>query len=303
MNGTTDADAEAFIARVAQLRDEHANRSNMEGILRSRAAFLNWGEPIPAALAICTRDELVKANREHWLRDAECVIRTLDHRAFANGTFHVIDGQAIGMPDRGYLGMAAAAHLHKLAADYLPRTARNPVAAVAVHVDAVARNTIGTLCDGREEASRKVRAVVACIAAHEYAHHVVAEVEGETIPPTASIEGTIKQLRAGTRPAGHSARVHGARWCRAYGHLLKRAAFLPHHDLWVDRFRADIKAATKVDPDAVLDSLHSEFARFTFDDLLADVLRSPAPAGFTGLFDERGAARSAMETRNDGSVT
>lgn len=295
---TDDSEDGPLVARLAQLRYEHESRSEMDGVMRSRAAYQSWCEPLPLALAICTRDELVAEYRYKWLRDAEATIRTLDNKAFNAGTFHVIDGRDIGMQQRGYFGFSVGAHLHDLARDYLPRSARCPVAAVAVNVEAVARVTVDSAFRDATTASQRVRAAVACIAAHEYAHHVVALLDGDTLPPTASIEGTVGQLNARGHDKPTNDRAHGAAWVRGYAHLVHRAAFLPHRSVWLDRFRADLRYATAVDPDAVLDALRPDFDGFAPDALLVEMLRSPAPAGFLALFDPRDAARSAMETTN-----
>lgn len=266
--------------------------------MRSAAAMRAWGERVPRSLEITSRDSLVAEHRATWLRDAECVIRTLDHRAFANGSFHVIDGRDLGMPPTGYMGLSVSAHLHDLARDFLPTSARNPVAAVAVLPEAVARSTCGAACGDRAAAIGQMRAAVAAIAAHEYAHHVVAIVEGETIPPTASIEGTVNLLRTQGTDKPRNARAHGPVWCRAYANLVKRAAFLPHHAVWVERFRRDVAAVLPNGPtaDAIFDELHTDFVRFTNDDLLADVIRTPAPTGFPQLFDQTHAAVAAPTT-------
>lgn len=262
--------------------------------MRSAAAIRSWGEKVPVSLEVTTRDALVAEHGETWLRDAECVVRSLDWRAFTQGSFHVIDGRDIGMPATGYMGMTVGAHLHQLARDYLPQAGRDAVAAVAVHVDAVARNTVSAACPNRVDASKRIGAAVACIAAHEYAHHVVAVVEGYRLPPTASIEGTVGRLRDKGHDKQANSRSHGAPWCRAYGHLVARAAYLPRHDVWTERYRVDLRAATAVDPDAVLDALRCEFARFSSDDALADVLRTPAPSEFLELFDNQPAALPAL---------
>lgn len=292
MNTTTEFDVEQFAAHVARLQHEHAHRSEEQAAMRSAAAIRSWGEKVPASLDVATRDALVAEYRGAWLRDAECLIRTLDWRAFTRGSFHVIDGRLIGMPD-GYMGIAVGAHLHELARDYLPRAARNPVAAVAVLPEAVARNTVGPVCEGHDATVCKIRAAVACVAAHEYAHHVVAVVEGRQVPSTASIEGSVGLLRANGHDKQVNARRHNAAWCRAYAHLVKRAAFASRHDVWIERYRGDVRTATAVDPDAVLDALHSDFARFSRDDALADVIRTPAPAAFLHLFTDTPAAASA----------
>lgn len=296
MNTITDVDVEAFALHVARLQHEHNTRSEEAGAMRSAAAIRSWGAKVPPALDICMRDRLVEEHRTAWLRDAEAAIRTLDFKAFANGTFHVIDGREIGMPTDGYMGISVVAHMHIIARDYLPRTARNPVAAVAVLPEVVAKNTCGTICHARDAAIGQMRAAVAATAAHEYSHHVVAVVEGETIPATASIEGTINLLRTKGSDKPRNARAHGGPWCRAFAHLVKRAAFLPHHAVWIERYRQDVRHAARVDPDAVLDALHTEFVRFTASDALVDVLRSPAPAGFLKLFDPTKEANHASDS-------
>lgn len=284
MSTAAHFDVEQFAAHVARLQHEHATRSPAEAIMRSRAAFRSWGERLPASLAACSREELVHAHRAEWLRDAECTVRTLDPAAFVGGTFHIIDGREIGMTQRAYLGFTTPG-MNTLAKDYLPRTARNPVAAVAVNVEAVAAATVDVVCRQPAAARDAIRAAVACIAAHEYGHHLVAVVEGRTAPAGAMIEHTVSRLNSSGHDKPHNARAHGGPWCRAYAHLIRRAAFLTHHTVWIDRYRQDVRHAANVDPDDVLDVLHPEFARFTCDDALADILRAPAPAAFTRLFD------------------
>lgn len=295
MNAKTDIDAEQFAILVATLQHEHDTRSEVEGIMRTRAAIRSWGDRTPSTFQPVLREALVAEHRNTWLRDAEAAVRVLDRRAFERGSFHVIDGREIAMPD-GYMGLSVCAHLHELARDYLPRSARAPVAAVAVSVEAVAHQTVDFVCAEPQAAADKIRAAVSCIAAHEYAHHVVALVAGEQLPPGATIEGTIRSLttKGHDRPANK--RAHGAAWCRAYAHAVKRAASMRHHTIWVERFRADVKFAQAGDPDAMLDALHSDLARFTADDALADVIRTPAPAGFLKLFDSTQGANHASDS-------
>lgn len=295
MSTTADFDVEQFAAHVARLQHEHATRSEREAAMRSAAAIQSWGAKVPPAIDAAIRDQIVAEHRTGWLRDAECVIRTLDHQAFPNGTFHVIDGRELGMPTTGYMGLSICAHMHIIARDYLPRLARNPVAAVAVLPEAIARNTCGTVCDARDAAIGQMRAAVAAVAAHEYAHHVVAVVEGDELPAGACIDATIAGLRArGINKAHHDAK-HGPRWLRAYAHLVRRAAFVPHHAEWIARFRADVAAVQRHGPtgDAILDALHTDFLRFTNDDALADVIRTPAPESFSRLFHDTTAAVTA----------
>lgn len=295
MSTTADFDLQQFAAHVARLQHEHATRSEKEAAMRSAAAIRSWGCKVPPAFDMAIRDQIVAEHRTAWLRDAECVIRTLDHRAFADGTFHVIDGRVIGMPTTGYMGLSIAAHMHIIARDYLPRMAHNPVAAVAVLPEAVARNTCGMVCHARDAAIGQMRAAVAAVAAHELAHHVVAVVEGDPLPAGACIDATIAGLRSRGIDKGHSAAKHGPRWLRAYAHLVRRAAFVPHHAEWVARFRADVAAVQPHGPtgDAILDALHTDFLRFTNDDLLADVIRTPAPESFSRLFHHTPAAVTA----------
>jgi hypothetical protein len=230
----------------------------------------------------------VKAQRVKWLRDAEATIRVLDWQAFTDGTFHVIDNRDIGMPATGFAGLAAGDQLHDLARDYLPRSARNPVAAVAVNPDVVARMTVGTFSPDSTTAVAKVRAAIAAIAAHEYAHCVADRVAGKRLPAGATLDHIIGSLTSGTATAdAHRTQSHGPQWCRAYCHLVTRAGFLLHHDEWLARLRADVQAAQVGDADSMLDALNSELLRYTADDRLEDVLRTPAPTGFLALFPTR----------------
>jgi hypothetical protein len=227
----------------------------------------------------------VKAQRTSWLRDAEATVRVLDWRAFTDGrTFHVIDGREIGMPDKGFAGLVAGAQLHELARDYLPRTARNPVAAVAVHTDVVARMTVGLFHADAAEAIPLARAAIAAIAAHEYSHVVADRVAGVRLPDGTTLDQIINSLSGRVSEPGHRAKSHGPQWCRAYAHMVTRAASMRHHDEWVKRLRGDIEAVGVGTADAMLDTLHAELVRYTVDDSLEDILRSPAPAGFLTLF-------------------
>ena len=230
----------------------------------------------------------LKAHRAAWLRDAEAVVRVLDWRAFTDGrTFHVIDGREIGMPDTGFAGLVAGAQLHELARDYLPRTARNPVAAVAVHPDVVARMTVGLFHADAAEAIPLVRAAISALASHEYAHVVADRVAGKRLPAGTTLEQVVESLSSGRAvEPGHRARSHGPSWCRAYCHLVTRAASMRHHDEWVKRLRGDVEATGVGSADEMLDALHDELTRYTADDQLEDVLRTPAPAEFLNLFPQ-----------------
>jgi len=231
----------------------------------------------------------VTANRTAWLRDAEATVRVLDWRAFTDGrSFHIVDGRDIGMPDKGFGGLTACDELHELAREYLPRSARNPVAAVAVHPDVVARMTLGGHFHAdAASAIPRVRAAIAAISTHEYCHCVADRVAGKRLPAGATLEQIIESLSSGRAvEPGHRARSHGPQWCRAYCHMVTRAAFLPHHNEWVRRLRADIEAVGVGNADSMLDALHVELVQHTVDDRLEDILRAPASAGFLNLFPQ-----------------
>ena len=179
--------------------------------------------------------------------------------------------------------------MHELARDYLPRNARNPVAAVAVHPDVVARMTLGgNFHADAASAIPRVRAAIAAIASHEYAHVVADRVAGKRLPAGATLDQIIESLSSGRAvEPSHRTTSHGPQWCRAYCHLVTRASFLRHHDEWVKRLRGDVEAVGVGSADEMLDALRPELARHTVDDRLEDILRTPAPAGFLNLFQQK----------------
>jgi hypothetical protein len=111
-------------------------------------------------------------------------------------------------------------------------------------------------------------------------------VAGVRLPEGATLDQIINSLSGRVSEPGHRAKSHGPQWCRAYAHMVTRAAFLPHHDEWVKRLRGDIEATGMGSADEMLDALHPELVRYTADDQLEDVLRTPAPAGFLNLFPQ-----------------
>jgi hypothetical protein len=137
-----------------------------------------------------------------------------------------------------------------------------------------------------------VRTVVNGVAMHEYAHAIDLEARGVVLPAGTSIES----IFAFTPTAGQARRSHGAGWLRAYAHLLTRSSALPcHHEHYLDCFRGDVEAAGLGTADEYLDALQADFEEHGHDRPLVEVLRNPAPAGFIKIFDERGAARPAIE--------
>lgn len=264
----------------------------------ARLTAIRSPAPATASRPGITFNTFVARYRTTWLRDAEATLTTLDWRAYAGGrTLHVLDARAIGGPPRGYLGFTAGAHLHELAGDLLPsRRSTVPVAAVAVNVEGLTEPLrVEPIADYVEAAcAGHVRGMIAAVAGHELAHVVAAQVAGEPRSPTATLRQVLDSLSDGRAHAQpHSVASHGPQWVRAFAHLVTRAARLPHYDRWVAAFERDVRHVLPHPPGDYLDALHSELARFTVDDLLADVLRTPAPAGFLTLFDARDAAPSA----------
>jgi hypothetical protein len=246
-------------------------------------------EPQPELQA----EQLVQRHREAWLRDAEATLTVLDWRAYSGGrTLHVLDARAIGGPERGYLGFAAGAQLHELAAELLPRKASTkPAAAVAVNVDALVISLRLTLMTDAHQGSAvdRIRAAVAAVAAHELAHVADDQAAGRRLPEGTTLEDILRSLTSGSAMTSATlARVHGPGWVRAYCHLITRAARLPHYDEWVRAFERDARAVLPHQPGEYLDALHPELVRCTADDPLEEILRSPAPAGFLALFGSRG---------------
>jgi len=249
--------------------------------------------PRPELPAGLQAEQLVQLHREAWLRDAEATLTTLDWRAYSGGrTLHVLDARAIGGPARGYLGFTTGSQLHELAEQYLPRKASTkPAAAVAVHVDALVTSLrLSPTPEAHVGAAiGRIRAAVAAVAAHELAHVVDAQACGRRLPEGTTFDRILRSLTDGTATSSATlAKVHGPGWVRAYCHLLTRAARLPHHQEWVASFERDIRAVLPHQPGEYLDSLHAELKRYAVDDPLVEILRTPAPSGFTVLFDSRG---------------
>lgn len=238
--------------------------------------------------------EVIEANREAWLRDAELVLMRLDPAAYADGgTLHLIDFRQLGAPATGFLGFVAGAQLHELARDHLPVDAQATAsAAVAVNVERIARIT----ADEGPISPDAIGAAVAAVATHELAHVIQAQATGERLPEGATIEQVVRSLTDGRSTAKpHHSKAHSAGWCRAYLHLLFRSSRLPHADAWRRQFAIDIGAVLPLDPGTYLDALAPEIMAKRSRDRLVDILRTPAPAGFLKLFDSLDAAIPANE--------
>lgn len=251
----------------------------------SRGARFATAPATPRATSI---DDVIEAHRTAWLRDAEAALTVLDWRAFSGGrTLHVLDFADLGAPKVGYLGFATGAELHVLAADFIPkRIFRTPAAAVAVNVDRIARSAPDATRDGVGDAIGTIRAAVAAVAAHELAHVLDAETSGRRLAPGTTLDDAIRCLADGSviEPT-HKSKTHGPTWLRAFAHLTTRAARLPHFETWLARFICDVEAVLPHAAEAFIDALHPELARYSTDDRLVEILRTPAPAGFLALFE------------------
>jgi hypothetical protein len=240
---------------------------------------------------------LASEHKHQLYRCAEASLTVLDASEFRDGrTFHVIDFTELGAPAKGYLGFTIC-HFHELAEEYLPRrVTTKPASAVALNIEALARHFSLPQPSPREAVLRRLQAQASAVAAHEYAHNVVATVMGQQLP-----EGfTLKQLIDGlgskaTQPEYHR-KAHCESWLRAYIHLTTRgAANSCHPEEWQRSLRRDVLAARLGEVAAFTEALKEELARFDFTDRLADIIRSPAPAGFLETYQQRDAQRLNTE--------
>ena len=261
-------------------------------IVANRTTGQRRGSRITPAVAeprAASSDDVIDANRTTWLRDAEAALTVLDWRAFTGGrTLHVLDFAEIGAPKLGFLGFTTGAQLHELAADFIPKQTfrRGAAAAVAVNVDRIARTVPAVSVGTAGDAVGVIRAAVATVAAHELSHVLDAEAEGRRLPPGSTLDQAIQSLTDGRAvESTHRVKSHSPGWLRAFAHLTTRAASLPHFETWLASFIRDVGNSLPHSGEAYLDALHPELARFTSDDRLVDVLRTPAPAGFLSLFE------------------
>lgn len=286
-------DDEAFALRVAQLAAEHEARSEEEGMMRSAAAIRSWGERVPPALTpLRSLPVFINQYRDRWLRDCESCVKVADWPAFTDGrTFHLLDFRELGKLPQHFHGFTTGCQLHELARDFIK--ARMPAAAAAVNVEAIVKTELAAVFTMRsdDELFGLARSALLATSIHEYAHHAVAAARGDRLADEQTLEMTIAHLNSSAK--GFSENKHDAEWVRAYAHLLTRTARPPHHELRVRHFRDDLVAAGLGPADDYLDALHPELVRFTNDDVLVDVLRTPAAAGFLDLYNERHAARVA----------
>jgi hypothetical protein len=281
----TDHELEALAMRLAA---EHNARRPDQAAVATATALRRWGERVPPAL-VPTHDELLARHRERWLRDAEAAITTLDPTAFTGGrSLHVLDFADLGAfagvdaDGRTTYGFCLAADLHRLAGSAIPkRITTTPAAAVAVNVGGIVR----TFKPNGIDDFPFIRAVVAAVGIHEYAHLVDAAAAGVTVSDAVTAEMVREVVAKPRRQTAARARAgHGPQWARAYAHLLHRARQLPYRQTRAGLFASDVEPYAAGGADAVLAALADELAAHTADDPLAEILHAPAPAGFTDLF-------------------
>lgn len=230
-------------------------------------------------------------------RCAEATLTVLDASEFRDGrTFHVIDFTELGATVKGYLGFTIC-HFHELAAEYLPRrVSTKPCSAVAVNIEALARHNILPAPVPRDAVLCRLHAQAAAVAAHEYAHNIVSVVKGRHLPEGFTLKQLIDGLGSKATEPKHHRNAHCDSWLRAYIHLATRAADSTRHpEEWQKALRRDVLAARLGDVAAFTEALKEELARFDFTDRLADIIRTPAPAGFLETYQQRDAQRLNTE--------
>lgn len=241
---------------------------------------------------------LALAHKSYLCRAAEATVALLDTSEFRNGrSFAVIDITELGASSAAKVFGFTVCHFHELAADYLPaRVSSKPCSAVAVNIAAIGRQLSPAMPCSSETLLRQLHACTAAVAAHEYAHNVVAVVKGKHLPEGFTLEQALASLSAkATEPGRHRA-SHCESWLRAYIHLTTRGAGTSCHPKeWHRALQRDVEAARLGQVAGFIEALKEELQRFDFTHRLADIIRTPAPAGFLQLFAQRDAERSTPE--------
>lgn len=244
-----------------------------------------WASSDVVALAIEHKHQLY--------RSAEATLTVLDTSEFRDGrTFHVIDFKELGATVEGYLGFTIC-HFHELAEEYLPRrVTTKPCSAVALNIEAMARHFTLPEPMPREVVLRRLQAQAAAVAAHEYAHNVVSAVTGQRLPEGFTLKQLIDGLGSKATEPKHHRNSHCASWLRAYIHLVTRGAANSCHPAeWRQAIRRDVLACRLGDVAAFTEALKEELAGSDFTRRLADIIRSPAPAGFLETYQQRDSQR------------
>lgn len=236
------------------------------------------------------RGEVPAASRADWLLDAAAWLRVLDGVALAGRRVAIIDKSLLP----GAAGMRADAFtspagIYDLVAPFLPcsRLLPGPV----VFIDTA---TIANAVAEREpaDAVHAGRLIANAIAVHEYAHVIDYQARGVQL----RADTTLDRIFAADVTPPQTRVTHGACWLRAYCHLLCRSMATPaHRDFYLDFARVDVAGYGLGELDDYFATLDDEVADVGLDGPLIDIVRSPAPAAFVKLFNQRDAARSASE--------
>lgn len=238
---------------------------------------------------------LVERHRRVWLADAAAFVRVLDWQSLAGRQLVLLDFEDVPeMPRPQSVAFTCAAGIADLVRPLLPATRLSPGPVVFIDSAAVADFAIGTALDRLTEADAVwvVRIVANAVALHEYAHAIDFEARGVKLP-----EGTtLDRIFAARSTKRQGYPCHGAGWVRAYAHLIRRSMATPaRQEHYLDSFRSEVDHQGLGPADDYLDALDAEVDRHGLDAPLVEIIRTPAPAGFSTMFDERDAARSAKE--------
>jgi hypothetical protein len=240
-------------------------------------------------------EQLARENRHQLCRDAEAMLTVIDTAEFSSGrTFHCLEFADIGAPARGQLGFTCC-QFHELAREHLPkRRASKPASAVAVNVAAVARGLRLARPAAEAEALRRLRSAVAGVAAHEYAHNIVSTVAGLRMPEGATLADIIGSLDGAATAPAHHRRSHCEKWLRAFIHLTARGSGNScHPEEWLRALARDVEAARLGEIAGYVQALEAEVAGHDITDRLADIIRTPAPAGFLEAYHRQDGKRLA----------
>ena len=274
-------DAEQLASRIAVLRVEHDQRSEIEARRRSRDFFRRTGEKIPSGLSVDGDvDILIDAHREYWLRSAEHFAKAIDPLGLGAGDVHALPTSVLGLPDHGSGYFIPG--LFGTVREHLRTTAR-PGPVVWLNIRGHARHATADAIETASEIELRevVRASLAATMSHEIAHAVDAEVAGRSAPPGVSID-VLRLVAAAPKDPGQQQARHGSAWARAFAILTERASRFRHGDFFRRVFDHDIRASLGVAGDDLSDSLGAELG---LDEPVADILRRRPPASFLRLVE------------------
>jgi len=258
-------------------------------------ATMQPSKPSAAASPRLTVAGLVERHGRVWLADAAAYVRVLDWQGLAGRRLVFMDVTDVpDMPRPRSLAFTSPGGLFELVQPLIPASGLRPGPVVFINLEAAVDYAVGAALDRLTEADAVwlVRIVTNAIAIHEYAHAVDFEARGTKLPVGTTLD-TIFTARP-TKRQGYPS--HGAGWLRAYAHLIRRSMATPsHQEHYLESFQSEVEQQGLGPADDFLDALDAEVDRLGIDLPLVEAIRSPAPAGFSVLFNERDAARSASE--------